>query len=100
MTKRIAVGLAVFAFLTPAWGAQAQDAAPSKQEEQPAAKSDVKTKKAPATAQKLNLQEYIRCVFLDFCQNWFGGIQLRGDARLVLCVLGARRTWKQDIHEQ
>jgi hypothetical protein len=60
MTKRIAVGLAVFAFLTPAWGAQAQDAAPSKQEEQPAAKSDVKTKKAPATAQELNLQEYIK----------------------------------------
>jgi hypothetical protein len=61
MTKKIATGLAVFAFLIFASGARGQDAAPAqKQAEQPAAKSDAKTKKAPATAQELNLQEYIK----------------------------------------
>jgi hypothetical protein len=60
MTKKIAIGLAVFAFLI-AWGARAQDAARTqKQAEQPAAKSEAKAKKAPATAQELNLQEYIK----------------------------------------
>ncbi len=40
--------------------AQAQEAAPAqKQGEQRAAKSHAKTKKAPATAQELNLQEYV-----------------------------------------
>ena len=57
--KKIAISLAVFAFL--ASGAQAQDAAPAqKQAEKPAAKSEAKTKKAPVTAQELNLQEYIK----------------------------------------
>ena len=58
--KKIAIGLAVFAFVV-ASGTRAQGAAPAqKQAEQPAAKSEAKTKKAPATAQELNLQEYIK----------------------------------------
>jgi hypothetical protein len=61
MTKRIATGLAVFALLIVASGAWAQDAAPApKPAEEPAAKSAAKPKKAPATAQELNLQEYIK----------------------------------------
>jgi hypothetical protein len=61
MTKRIGIGLCIFALLVVACGAWEQDAAPApKQTEEPAAKSDAKTKKAPATAQELNLQEYIK----------------------------------------
>jgi hypothetical protein len=61
MTKKIAIRLAVFAFLICASETRAQDAAPAqKQAEQPAAKSEAKTKKAPTTAQELNLQEYIK----------------------------------------
>jgi hypothetical protein len=61
MTKRIAIGLGVFALLIVASGALAQDAAPApKQAQEPGAKSEAKTKKAPATAQELNLQEYVK----------------------------------------
>jgi len=60
MTKKIATGLALFTFLIFASGARAQNAAPAqKPAEQPAAKSEAKAKKAPATTQELNLQEYI-----------------------------------------
>jgi len=60
MTKKIAVVLAVFAFLIFALGARAQNAAPAqKPAEQPSAKPETKAKKAPATAKELNLQEYI-----------------------------------------
>jgi hypothetical protein len=60
MIKRTAVGLVV-TFLIVASGARAQDASLAlKQAVQPAAKSDAKTQKAPATAHELNLQEYIK----------------------------------------
>jgi hypothetical protein len=60
MTKKIAIGLAVLAFNIFAGVAQAQEAAPAqKQGEQPAAKFQAKAKKAPVTAQELNLQEYV-----------------------------------------
>jgi len=55
MTKKIAIGLALFAFLVFASEARAQKAA-----QQPGAKSEAKAKKAPATARELNLQEYIK----------------------------------------
>jgi hypothetical protein len=60
MTKKIAIILAVSAFLIFALGARAQEAAPAqKPAEQLSAKPETKTKKAPATAKELNLQEYI-----------------------------------------
>src|SRR5277367_5124105 len=60
MRKKIAIVLAVFAFLILALGARAQNAAPAqKPAEQPSAKPETKAKKAPATAKELNLQEYI-----------------------------------------
>jgi hypothetical protein len=59
MSKKIATGLAVFAFLIFASGARPQNAAPAqKPAEQPAANSETKAKKAPTT-QELNLKEYI-----------------------------------------
>jgi hypothetical protein len=58
---RTAMGLGVFALLIVTSGAWAQDAPPApKQAEQPATKSGATTKKAPATAQELNLQEYVK----------------------------------------
>src|ERR1700741_2956000 len=60
MTKKIAMALAVFAFLVFGSGARPQNASPAqKPADQPAAKSGAKTKKAPATEKELNLQEYI-----------------------------------------
>ena len=61
MTKKIAIALALFASLVFALETRAQTAAPAqKPAEQPGAKSEAKAKKAPATAQELNLQEYIK----------------------------------------
>lgn len=61
MAKKIAIGLTLFAFLLFASEVRAQNAAPAqKAAEQPGAKSEAKAKKAPATAQELNLQEYIK----------------------------------------
>jgi hypothetical protein len=60
MTKKIAMALAVFAFLFFGSGARPQNASPAqKPADQSAAKSGAKTKKAPATEKELNLQEYI-----------------------------------------
>ena len=61
MTKKIATGLTLFALLVFASGARAQNAAPAqKGPEQPGAKSEAKVKKAPASVQELNVQEYIK----------------------------------------
>ena len=61
MAKKIAIGLTLFAFVLFASEVRAQNAAPEqKAAEQPGAKSEAKAKKAPATAQELNLQEYIK----------------------------------------
>lgn len=61
MAKKIAIGLTLFAFVLFASEVRAQNAAPEqKAAEQPGAKSEAKAKKAPGTAQELNLQEYIK----------------------------------------